>query len=131
MEDRRGHFSRQPSYATNAPNDLPNGALSNVGSGHFETGLDAHPRTSLHPGYDHDVEIPMDAFGRFLTTAGFTLLTCTDKELLAQLSHERQQQASQGLARISLPPRYGPYDGSDSHHRAVRGMFLTPFSTQS
>lgn len=130
MEDRRGLFSRQPSYGTNASNDFPNGALSNVRSGHFETGLGARASTHSHPGYDHDVELPLDAFGRkFLTTAGFNLLTCTDKELLAQIPQERQQQASQGLARISLPPRYGPYGDSDPQHLTVRGMFLTLSST--
>ena len=132
MEDRRGRLPRQPSYGTNTFNDLPNQALSGIESGHSGRGLVAHPSTYPHPSYDHDVEVLMDAFGsKSLTTGELTLLTCTDKELLAQIPQERQQQASQGLARVSLPPRYGPYDGSHLQHRAVRGMFLTLFSMQS
>ena len=64
--------------------------------------------------------------GTSLATAGPSSLTCIDKELLAQIPQERQQQASQGLARISLPPRYASYGSSDQQSRAIRGPFPSP-----
>jgi hypothetical protein len=134
MDNASRHFLRSEPSHVPSRRGTENPFYRNDVSGQFsvrlgsDPGVDSYSGTHSHPRFGDGIEAPLDAFGRStLSLQTPLLINPPDKELLAQIPQERQQQATQGRSRITLPPLHDGYVVPDWQSQAIRGCCVLIF----